>query len=163
MNITTQFDATLYRQTLGNFATGITVVTCRNATGAPLGITINSFTSVSLTPPLVLFCLSDRTRIYESFMATDHFAINILAAGQEHLSRHFSGAHAASWSDIVTQPSTDPHAPPLLTGCMGWLSCRRHAVHAGGDHMIIVGEVMALGHEATAQPLLYFRKQYRHI
>ncbi len=160
MTILDTFDAAAFRQTLGSFATGIAVATCQ-AGDAPRGITINSLTSVSLEPPLVLFCLSDRTRIYEDFLAAPTFAFNILASGQEALSRHFSSPAAMDWSEIARHPA--PQHPPLLADCMGWLICRRHAVYPGGDHAIIVGEVIALGHAPSAQPLLYFRKGYRQL
>lgn len=160
MNSSTAFDATAFRQAIGSFATGVAVATCRVA-DRPCGITVNSLTSVSLDPPLVLFCLSNRTRVYPDFMAAGHFALNILAAGQEHLSRHFAGAQAEAWTSIPTLAL--PDTPPLLTGCMAWLACRTTAIHPGGDHAIIIGEVTSLGCEPAAQPLLYFRKQYRHL
>lgn len=160
MHNTTAFDAVAFRQAIGSFATGVAVATCRTADHS-CGITVNSLTSVSLDPPLILFCLSNRTRVYPDFMAANQFALNILASGQEHLSRHFSGSHAEDWTGIATLPETD--TPPLLVGCMAWLMCRIHTIHPGGDHAIIVGEVTKLGCEPTAQPLLYFRKQYRHL
>lgn len=163
MTITSHFDQSLFRATLGSFATGVATATCRSTTGAPVGITINSFTSVSLQPPLILFCLSDRTRAYPDFIAAREFAINILAAGQENLSRHFAGSTASDWNDLAQLPDGQAPRPPLLAGCVGWLLCKKHAVHAGGDHAIIVGEVTNLGHNPHAAGLLYFRKQYRHL
>lgn len=163
MQIMNQWDNSDFRHTLGSFATGIAVATCRRADGAPLGVTINSFTSLSLTPPLVLFCLGEQTKFYADFLAAPQFAISILAAGQEHLSRHFAGPNAGDWSGIITHADEQADQPPLLVGSMGWLMCRRHAVHPGGDHAIIVGEVVALGNVPAAAPLLYFRGQYRHL
>lgn len=160
MDMSVASDAAAFRQAIGSFATGVAIATCR-ANNNPCGITINSLTSVSLDPPLILFCLSNRTRVYPDFMATNQFALNILASGQEHLSRHFSGTHAEDWTGVTTLPATD--TPPLLVGCMAWLICRIHTIHPGGDHAIIVGEVTKLGCEPTALPLLYFRKQYRHL
>ncbi len=160
MELQTTFDATALRQAMGSFATGVAVATC-HASSQPCGITVNSLTSVSLDPPLMLFCLSNRTRVHPDFMAASHFALNILAAGQEHLSRHFAGALSEDWSSIATLPL--PSAPPLLAGCMAWLVCRTQAIHPGGDHAIVIGEITALGCEPAAQPLLYFRKQYRHL
>ena len=162
MEFSTTFDSAAFRGALGSFATGIAVATCRDATGKPVGLPIKSLTSVSLTPPLVLFCLSDRTRATPAFMAAENFALNILAAGQEYESRHFAGATGEDWSGIASHPAPEG-SPPLLAGCMGWIACRKHAVHPGGDHHIIVGEVTGLGHNPIAPPLLYFRKQYRHL
>lgn len=160
MKLLTTFDTAALRQSMGSFATGVAVATC-HAEGRPCGITVNSLTSVSLDPPLVLFCLSNRTRVYPDFMAADQFALNILASGQEHLSRHFAGAQAEDWTTIATQPTAA--AVPLLVGCMAWLVCRTQAIHPGGDHAIIVGEVTQLGCEPGAKPLLYFRKHYHHL
>lgn len=160
MQLHDDFDSAALRQAMGSFATGVAIATC-HAEGRPYGITVNSLTSVSLDPPLMLFCLSNRTRVYPDFMAAGHFALNILAVGQEHLSRHFAGAQSEDWTAISTQSLA--MAPPLLTGCMAWLVCRTQAVHPGGDHAIIIGEITQLGCVPTAQPLLYFRKHYRHL
>lgn len=160
MELFADFDAAALRQAMGSFATGVAVATC-HAEGRPCGITVNSLTSVSLDPPLMLFCLSNRTRVYPDFMAASHFALNILADGQEQLSRHFAGTQAENWTGIATLPTTE--TPPLLAGCMAGLVCRTQAVHAGGDHVIIVGEVTQLSCDPAASPLLYFRKHYRHL
>ncbi|MEJ0062164.1 MAG: flavin reductase family protein [Alphaproteobacteria bacterium] len=147
---------------LGHFTTGITVATCRRKDGSPAGVTINSFTSVSLNPALILFCLGHATRVYGDFIAAEQFAISILAEPQEPLARHFSGPNADDWSRIGV-PAQSGDGPPVLADSLGWLSCRRHAIHPGGDHAIIVGRVTALGQPHEADPLLYFRSQYRRL
>ncbi len=153
-------DTASFRHALGSFGTGVTIATCRDAAGHPVGITINSFTSVSLDPPLVLFCLGRNTRAHAAFLRAEDFAINILAAAQETQARHFSGPESTDWSQIQTLPA--PAAgPPLLQNCLSWIVCRRHAVHPGGDHDIFVGAVAALGPPRDTAPLLYFRGQYR--
>lgn len=157
------FEPALFRAALGSFPTGIAVATCRDAAGQPVGITINSLTSVSLEPPLVLFCLTTRTRAYPAFAAAGAFALNILASGQETESRHFAGAHAEDWSSIVQHDQSVAGAPPLLGGCVAWLQCATVAEHPGGDHSIFIGRVEQVGVQPQAAPLLYFRKQYRHL
>lgn len=148
---------------MGSFPTGVAVATCRDATGQPVGITINSLTSVSLAPPLVLFCLTTRARVYPAFAAANSFALNLLASGQESESRHFSGPHADDWSHIVLHDSATTTQPPLLAGSIAWLVCQKVAQHPGGDHVIFIGEVTQLATQPQAAPLLYFRKQYRHL
>ncbi len=157
------FDPVLFRSAMGSFPTGVAVATCRDNAGQPVGITINSLTSVSLTPPLVLFCLTTRARVYPAFAAASTFALNILASGQETESRHFSGLHADDWRSIVLHESSMGTQPPLLAGCVAWLVCQRMAEHPGGDHTIFVGEVKQLAVQPQAAPLLYFRKQYQHL
>lgn len=162
MNLST-FEPTLFRTALGSFPTGVAVASCRAAAGQPVGITINSLTSVSLAPPLVLFCLTTRARAYPAFAAAESFALNLLASGQEAESRHFAGAQADDWSRTVLHDGATASQPPLLAGCTAWLVCQRVAEHPGGDHAIFVGEVTQLAVQLHAAPLLYFRKQYRHL
>lgn len=155
-------DNAVFRHMLGSFATGVTVAACRTRDGAPSGITINSFTSLSLTPPLILFCLAHTAKCHADFLRAGQFSINILGADQELIARHFAGREAGDWSRIALMPETGGK-PPLLRDCLGWMICRRHAVHAGGDHDIIVGEVLELSSVQNADPLLYFRGQYRQL
>lgn len=157
------FDPTTFRAALGSLPTGVAVATCRNETGQPVGITINSLTSVSLDPPLVLFCLTLRTRAYPAFATADRFALNLLASGQETESRHFAGPHADDWRSIVLHDPAAQGQPPLLAGCTAWLVCQKTAQHPGGDHAIFIGTVLRVGVQPQAAPLLYFRKQYHHL
>ncbi|MBP7252486.1 MAG: flavin reductase family protein [Alphaproteobacteria bacterium] len=157
------FEPTLFRTAMGSFPTGVAVATCRDAAGQPVGITINSLTSVSLNPPLVLFCLTTRARVYPAFAAASSFALNILASGQESESRHFSGLHSDDWKSIVLHDSATDAQPPILAGCIAWLVCQKAEQHPGGDHAIFIGEVTQLATQPQAAPLLYFRKQYRHL
>jgi flavin reductase (DIM6/NTAB) family NADH-FMN oxidoreductase RutF len=150
-----------FRQTLGNFATGITIITCLGPKG-PVGITVNSFTSVSLEPPLILFCLGKSSKSYAAVSTAQYFNVNILSEEQESLSRHFSGAQAADWSEITCLKGPDDK-PPLLAGCLAWLQCRRESVYQGGDHDILLGRVEALGQRRGAKPLLYFHGRYRSL
>ncbi|MGB4102308.1 MAG: flavin reductase family protein [Alphaproteobacteria bacterium] len=156
------FDPAAFRTALGCFGTGVTIATCRDAGGKPVGITINSFTSVSLDPPLILFCLGRTTRAYKAFMKADKFSINILTTDQEALARHFSSPEAENWTQVQTLQTPDT-GPPLLKNCLSQIVCHRHAVHPGGDHDILIGAVTELCLPEDPPPLLYFRGQYRRF
>jgi 3-hydroxy-9,10-secoandrosta-1,3,5(10)-triene-9,17-dione monooxygenase reductase component len=143
------------RQVCGMFVTGVTVIT----TGAPgqgTGTTVNSFTSVSLEPPLVLFCLHNRSRLHETLRASGGFAVNFLAGWQEPLARAFAGRNTADFADV-------PHhytsvGVPVLSDALAFLSCRITNRFDGGDHAIILGEVAELGMPCRGQePLIFFR------
>ena len=154
------FDAFQFRQLLGSYMTGVTVVTTRDA-GA-VGVTINSFTSVSLDPPLILFCLDKNARRFAAFEKAEHFVVNILAAEQEHLSRAFAAPQHPDLAPSVFAP--DVENCPVLKDTLGWLYCRKYAAHQGGDHMIFVGEVLRIHQAPTAQkPLIYFKGDYRAL
>jgi flavin reductase (DIM6/NTAB) family NADH-FMN oxidoreductase RutF len=152
------FDSRAFRDTLGCFATGVVVVTTRTADGRPEGLTVNSFASVSLDPPLVLFSVDRKGRCAECFAESAHFAVHVLGAAQRELSRTFSRSGGVDWSRIAWTPAAD--GSPLLDGEIATLQCSVHAVHEGGDHLIVVGRVLRLQH-APGDPLLYFRGKYR--
>lgn len=156
------FDASQFRQLLGAYMTGVTVVTTRDAAGTAVGVTINSFTSVSLDPPLILFCLDKKARRFATFKKAKHFAVNILAAGQEPLSRAFAAPQQDDLDASVF--AADVEECPILRGTLGWLYCRKVAAHQGGDHVIFVGEALRL-HRPHAQqkPLIYFKGDYRAL
>ena len=147
---------------MGRFTTGITVITLFDAEQQRLGITINSFTSVSLDPPLILFCLDKKAQIFPIFSACKAFAVNILAADQGDVSQHFADyRHHPQPSDLWA--GTEGHAP-LLAGTLGSITCRKFAEYPGGDHIIFVGEVFDLQHsDAKKDPLVYFRSAYRRL
>jgi 3-hydroxy-9,10-secoandrosta-1,3,5(10)-triene-9,17-dione monooxygenase reductase component len=155
-------DSRSFRRWCGGFATGITVVTAKDRTGHPVGITINSLTSVSLEPPLILFCLVRSARAYPIFRKATHFAINILSEGQEYLSRYFAdpGRHAVP--DTIWD--REKKNCPILRHTLGWMICKRAAIFKGGDHDIITGKTVALHRRSgTLKPLLYFHGRYRKI
>jgi 3-hydroxy-9,10-secoandrosta-1,3,5(10)-triene-9,17-dione monooxygenase reductase component len=150
-----------FRKVMGCFATGITVVTVEDPKLGPAGITINSFTSVSLKPPLVLFCLDRSAHVYPMFKKAKRFAVNILGAEQEELSRHFADRHhhkkAAPLWDKPQQGC------PILRGVLGWMVCDVTATFKGGDHTIFLGKPIALKKRGAREPLLYFHGRYRKI
>lgn len=152
------FDQRAFRDTLGCFATGVCIASVTCADGKPLGLTVNSFTSVSLDPPLVLFCLDNRSESLPVFTSAAGFALAILAADQQPLSDTFARVpHAARWEGVQT--ATGRGGAPLIAGALAVLDCTRHAVHEAGDHTILVGRVLAFDSRPGA-PLLYYRGGY---
>ena len=150
-----------FRAVLGRFATGVTVVTTRSPEGDPVGLTVNSFTSVSLEPPLILFCLDLEAGSLPAFEAASSFAVNILGAGQEAVSNRFADPLAARFTDSeVTGFST---GAPILSEALAALDCTVHARHEGGDHVILVGKVEHLAVLDDADPLVYWRGTYRKL
>ena len=144
-----------FRQCLGRFATGVTVVTAA-APGGPLGITANSFASVSLDPPLVLWSPAKHSARFAAFCAAPVYAIHVLAGDQAALARHF--AHRGDGFDAFDW-QRGPLGVPLLQGVLAWFVCRLEAVHEGGDHAIIVGRVAEAAHREGA-PLVFQGGQY---
>jgi flavin reductase (DIM6/NTAB) family NADH-FMN oxidoreductase RutF len=126
-----------FRTALGRFATGVTLVTCDSGIG-PLGITANSFASLSLDPPLVLWSPARSSRRFAAFTAASHFAIHILRDDQLDLARAFTH-HGQAWDHADWHPS--PEGVPLIDDVLARFDCRLHAIHDGGDHAIVVGKV----------------------
>jgi flavin reductase (DIM6/NTAB) family NADH-FMN oxidoreductase RutF len=147
---------------MGCFATGITVVTVRNEQSESVGLTINSLTSVSLEPPLVLFCLDRKANLYPVFKKASHFAVNILGDDQQDLSQYFAYyRYPAKPKNMWDKPQA---GCPLLRKTLGWMICKTTKIHKAGDHDIFIGEVLKL-HKRAGQkhPLLYFHSRYRKI
>ena len=149
-----------FRDALGTFATGVTVVTCMSGDGKPIGLTANSFNSVSLDPPLVLFSLDRRSFSFAHFQSASHFAVNVLASSQQEISRHFARASEDKWRDIGFD--VGGVGCPSLPGALAVFECSTHAIHDGGDHIIIVGRVERFAHR-PGEPLLYYRGRYARI
>ena len=154
-------DPRTLRDALGCFATGVTVVTCLNEQGDPAGITVNSFTSVSLEPPLLLVCLYKQAASAVALTQASHFAINVLQTGQQPASITFS----TRVEDLFGQtPWTCGEAgAPIFEDSLGVFECERFAVYDGGDHHILVGRVVKASFDASLDPLLYFRGRYRRL
>ena len=156
-------DPLVFRKTMGLFATGITVVTTRQ--GATLrGTTVNAFMSLSLDPPLVVVALDKRSRTQAIIAEGSIFAVNLLAADQQALSDRFAGRGEAPSKDFGDIPHTfGTTGVPLLDGTLGYVECRLWQTYDGGDHVMFVGEVVALrrNDEADSEsPLLYFKSRY---
>lgn len=154
-------DPRTLRDALGCFATGVTIVTCLDDTGSPVGLTANSFTSVSLDPPLLLVCVSKRTASAPALVRASHFAVNVLQTHQQPASIRFSTKDQDRFG--ATPWSPGEYGPPVLRDSLGVFECAAHAVHEGGDHHIVVGEVLRASFDSTLDPLLYFRGRYRRL
>ena len=147
------FSSTEFRASLGMFATGVTIVTARTASGELVGLTANSFNSVSLTPPLVLWSLSQAASSMAALSKGSHYAINILAADQKALAERFASKRADRWDGVEF---TDGVAgAPVLSGAAATFECFNRSRYTEGDHVIFVGEVEHCRHEPNAAPLLY--------
>jgi len=157
MSQTANFDPKDFRQALGMFATGVTIVTTRDAQGNPVGVTANSFNSVSLNPPLVLWSLAKNARSLEAFSQAQHWNVHILSHEQEPLSNLFARAGEDKFAgQALDQGVTEA---PLLAGCSARFQCRTMFQYEGGDHIIYVGEVVSYDRSAEP-PLLYVTGQY---
>ncbi|WP_115935463.1 flavin reductase family protein [Aestuariispira insulae] len=156
------FTALDFRSACGQFATGVCVVTGMLDNKSPVGVTINSFSSVSLEPPLVLFCLDKNALSFDAFSIASRFAVNILAEDQQALSNNFARQSDDKFADIDYQVTEE--GVPVLENCLTVMECRMYAVHDGGDHQIIVGEVSRIRKQREdARPLLYFRGGYNAL
>lgn len=152
-----KFDEKTYRRALGAFATGVAIITTADGKGGVIGITINSFTSVSLDPPLVLWCLDDASDRRDPFVTTERFAVNILGADEAALSDRFArGEEFHLTPDELDPDRTDP---PRLRHAMSRLSCDVHKRIQLGDHLVLIGEVTDFDCD-EGDGLLYFRGRY---
>jgi len=152
------FDSAMQRRIMGKFATGITVVTSDGEAGQ-CGLTANAFTSVSLTPPLLLVCVDLRSSSHAAIIQNGCFAVNILAADQEDLSRRFATPGPKDFADLSI--TTAVTGSPLLAATLGHLDCRLSQRLPAGDHDIFLGEIVA-GEVREGEPLLYFSGKYGH-
>lgn len=149
-------DRTL-RDAFGAFMTGVTIVTTTGPSGEPVGLTANSFTSVSIDPPLLLVCISRRSQSLSSIQRSGGFAVNILAENQRELSTRFARRAGDRFEGVNWRPG--PVGGPILDGVCGWFDCRLHDQLAAGDHVIFIGRVEGFDH-TRQHPLGYARGDY---
>ena len=154
-------DQRTLRDALGCFATGVTVVTCLDEAGKPVGLTVNSFTSVSLDPPLLLVCIARQAASAPAFLSAKHFAVNVLQTGQQPASIRFSTRHEDRFGPNDWSPGE--LGAPVLKQSLGVFECEFHALHEGGDHNMLLGRVFKATFDAGLDPLLYFRGRYRRL
>ena len=151
-----------FRRVLGNFATGVTVVTAPAADGeaSPAGFACQSFSSLSLDPPLIAFMVGRTSTTWPRIARAGVFCVNVLAAHQGELCRGFAVSGGDKFAGVAHDPAP-VSGSPRLEGALAWIDCTIHAVHTGGDHLIVVGRVDALGaSEAETQPLLFHRGRF---
>lgn len=162
--IRSAFSTREFRDTLGCFATGVTVITTRGAEH-PYGMTANAFSSVSLEPPLVLVCVMDGTEGSDSLQRNGVFAVNVLGANQEQLSRYFASRdRPRGWQTFegIAHRRVETGSP-VIEGVAAYFDCRLVAAHPAGDHIVFIGEVLALGADRAVQPLLFHHGRYRRV
>ena len=152
-----------FRKALGLFPTGVAIVSARHANGQLLGMTVSSFNSVSLSPPLVLFAVAKTAASFDAWMAVERFGVSVLARSQDDLSSRFARSQGEKWA--LVQPVFGEHDIPLMPGALAAFECARYAVYDGGDHEIFVGRVLSLRalSAATVEPLVFFGGRYCSI
>jgi 3-hydroxy-9,10-secoandrosta-1,3,5(10)-triene-9,17-dione monooxygenase reductase component len=151
-------DGARFRQVLGHFPTGVTVITAITDAG-PVGLAVGSFFSVSLEPPLVAFCAGKSSTSYPKIAEAGHFCVNVLADEQEDICRIFASKGDNKFATIGWRPSP-ANGAPVINDVLAWIECDIHAVHEAGDHYIVIGQVheLEVGHEGG--PLVFFRGGY---
>ncbi|MGE0490038.1 MAG: flavin reductase family protein [Vulcanimicrobiota bacterium] len=159
-NLLPPFTSRDYRDCIGNFATGVAIVTAGEG-GTKTGMTVNSLTSVSLEPPLLLFCPKNGSHTLEVIRRTGTFAVNLLTDGQGDLCGRFAGRCEGDRFAGVAHRTGPFTGAPLLDGCLARLECRIHAIHPGGDHSIVIGEVVGLDVGESASPLCFWTGKVR--
>ena len=153
-------DQDAFRRTLGQFATGVTIITAVSD-GEPAGVAANSFTSVSLDPPLVLFCVARTSTTWPRIEKARKFAVNILGEHQEELSRLFATKGADRFKHLNYSPYRT--GSPVIHDALAFVDCETVAEHDAGDHVIVVGRVVKLGYASEGKPLLFYRGGYGHF
>jgi 3-hydroxy-9,10-secoandrosta-1,3,5(10)-triene-9,17-dione monooxygenase reductase component len=150
-------DSGAMREVLGHFVSGVTVVTAITEDG-PIGFTCQSFTSLSLDPPLVTFAPARTSRTWPQLRAIGRFCVNVLAEGQDDVSQNFARSTADKFDGVPWRPS--PHGSPVLEEVVAWLDGELWAEYDGGDHTLAVAQVLDLGADPDRRPLLYHRGSY---
>jgi flavin reductase len=158
-------DVAAFRQAMGSFPTGVTVVTVASDDGGMHGITVNSFSSVSLDPMLVLVCLNEASRSVGLIERAGVFAVNVLSAGQQDISRWFADRYRPADSTMFDGVSFDPGLTgcPVLVGAAASFDCVLRQSHRAGDHLIVLGEVVALVHRPQLEPLIFHSGGYKSL
>ena len=160
-----EFDGRKLRDTVGRFATGVTIITGRSPEGVDVGLTANSFTSVSLDPPLVLFCLAKSATSVEAYGIGCHFAVNVLSNAQQDLSNRFAKSNDDKFSGLTTERWSS--GAPILPDCLANLECTTEQQVDAGDHLVIIGRVIGLrtapDTQAEKKPLLFFGGAYAQL
>ncbi len=154
-------DPRAFRQTLGQFATGVAVITAQAENGSAIGLTMSSFNSVSVDPPLILFSIDRKAFSLAAMTVAAGYAVNILGRDQEHLSNQFAKSLSDKWSAV--EHTLGHAAAPLIAGALAHFECEPYAHYDGGDHVIFVGRVLRFTAYPTNEPLVFFRGAYRSL
>jgi 3-hydroxy-9,10-secoandrosta-1,3,5(10)-triene-9,17-dione monooxygenase reductase component len=145
-----------FRQVLGHFPTGVTVITATDPDGQDVGLAVGSFFSISLDPPLVGFCPAKTSSSYPRIEAAGHFVVNILGEDQQDVCSAFASSQGNKFEGLDRSPAPATGGP-VLDGVLGWIDCRLETVHDAGDHWIVVGRVQELDVPRDGRPLVFFR------
>ena len=152
-------DASAYRHVMGHFLTGVTIITAIDpASGAPVGLAASSFTSVSMDPPLVLFCAGKQSSSWAKIQAAGNYCVNILGSDDEALCRTFASKSTDKFEGVGWKAG--PSGSPILTSSLAWIDCAMHEEVDAGDHIVAIGRVLDLGASESSGPLAYFRGGY---
>jgi flavin reductase (DIM6/NTAB) family NADH-FMN oxidoreductase RutF len=155
-------DAKAFRQSLGEFATGVAVITAQGSGEELIGMTMSSFNSVSIDPPLVLFSVDRRANSLPAMLEAKGFAVNVLAREQEHISNRFARALSDKWAEV--KRSVGHASAPLITGALAHFECEPYANYDGGDHVIFLVRVLRHAvRPGNPAPLIFFRGRYRDL
>ena len=154
------FDSSWFRAALGQFATGVTVVTARSDSGALVGLTVNSFSSLSLDPPLVLWSLVSSSSSAAAFREAPHFAINILSDQQVEVSQRFASKVPNKFGAVEVGEGVG--GSPLITGCAAWFECSTESMQEAGDHILFIGRVQRFS-RADRKPLIFCAGKYLFV
>lgn len=160
-DVSMSFDKNDFRRCMGHFATGITVVTTNLAENKPCGMTINSFASLSLEPPLILFSLDKNAHNHDNFTSCNKLVVNILNEDQKDISVAFAHPSSVNWNKILYVEAKN--GCPVIKGCLAYVECIIENIYQGGDHSIIIGRVTDMQISPQEQPLIYFKGKYRKV
>lgn len=160
MGAASDLDARAFRRALGQFATGVAVITAQAADASAIGLTMSSFNSVSVDPPLILFSIDRKAFSLAAMTKAEGYAVNILGRDQEHLSDKFARALGDKWEAVE---HTLGHTAPLIAGAIAHFECVPYAQYDGGDHVIFVGRVVRFSAYPAKEPLIFFRGAYRSL
>ena len=155
------FDCREFRDTLGSFATGVTVITALGLNGEPIGMTVSSFNSVSLDPPLILWSLSVESPSLDAFRSARHYSVNVLSADQQEISNRFAARSGDRFADVPVHAGLG--GVPLIDGCCASFECINQTQYPGGDHLIFVGRVERYAQGEAREPLIFHGGRYREL
>ncbi|GBQ25883.1 flavin reductase domain-containing protein [Acetobacter estunensis NRIC 0472] len=159
--VATAIDPTHLREVVGAYVSGLTIVTSRLPGGELVGMTCQSFHSLSLNPPLVAFFAGRHSKSYAALRSAGGYVINVLAADQKALALQFARSSGDKWAGVKFHD--DAAGLPRLDGAIAHISCSQAAEYPGGDHMIAVGQVRELAHDPAKRPLLFFRSDFHRL
>jgi len=155
------FDPKTFRNVLGFFTTGVAIITTQDSAGKNIGVTVNSFSSVSLTPPLILFSMAITSNCTPAFENCKNFTVNILGSRQKDLAMTFARPSSADWGGVSV--STGANGCPRIEGAIAHLECELFNIVPGGDHLIFLGKVTGIRSDESDAPLLYYRGAFKDL